>query len=770
MQQGGLNSATASLLRQRRWLLAAILLLLGHGSLAGAGELALSGDDRWALIASRQDLVEAIAIASDFAEQHSRVVKSQNGWYAAIVGPYPASDMANLRTRYSGPDLPDDTILTRGKSFLETAWTPDYRWVLIASRQDLSEAVGIAKTYVGQNSRIVKSQNGWYAVVLGPVEARDIDSFRVNYNGPDLPPDSLLTRGTNFVSTAWTPDVGKAVADEPKAAGEGDPSASADNAAVTGEASALTDDAVDTNAVPRTLHFEWLGKREYAVAFPASFEFSRRNDDHILFRSGDISLLFFEEDLGDSKDVEAVDKDISDIDFIDDDFLDADAAYGFEQTSGSISGTQIRRQLVNDGAGKEKIAIAQISCCGKILIGILEFPSARKAAASAVADALGQSMLDVQIAGYEKHVVGSYESEAAEIQTEIDVNQPSLLPTANAKPETDDEKLYDACAYTWNKNEYAGRKDFRAMAGFFRDSEAWCRWRADAVSLDGAWEQIEKSCADEGIECRQFALQDKLSDWALEQALAVKERNRERFEQIQSQLNEKGAARGLHWTNEPSYNESELVYDVCSKLWNENNWPNLNNPKVMVAGSTRRSDGGYTGGCRSRYHTDPVFEQSDWDSMRAEVLADCRKDFASCYIFAVGNTLADWARQQETALADGSRFSSHASGFSGGNNGGSGVGGFLDFANGLLGAFNQGMATANAIRGAGGGGSGGYDSGNGAACAQFQALADECRRRQARMTCIAGTSCPAGSGNGGGQAGSFGECADLYSKVQSYCR
>lgn len=79
------------------------------------------------------------------------------------------------------------------------------RWVAIASRQNLDEAIGIAKTYSAQQSRVVKSQNGWFAILLGPYATDDIASFRQSYSGPLLPPDAALTRGVGYLQTVWPP-------------------------------------------------------------------------------------------------------------------------------------------------------------------------------------------------------------------------------------------------------------------------------------------------------------------------------------------------------------------------------------------------------------------------------------------------------------------------------------------------------------------------------------------------------------------------------------
>ena len=46
----------------------------------------------------------------------------------------------------------------------------DQRWVVLASRRDVDEAIGIARDYSGDFSsvRVVKANNGIYAVIIGP--------------------------------------------------------------------------------------------------------------------------------------------------------------------------------------------------------------------------------------------------------------------------------------------------------------------------------------------------------------------------------------------------------------------------------------------------------------------------------------------------------------------------------------------------------------------------------------------------------------------------
>ena len=88
-----------------------------------AGQYSLSGDDKWVVIASREYLSEAVSLAGNY--EKSKVFKSGNGWYAVVIGPYTARTMDAFLGSYSGPSLPDDTYLARGKDFVSQEWSSE---------------------------------------------------------------------------------------------------------------------------------------------------------------------------------------------------------------------------------------------------------------------------------------------------------------------------------------------------------------------------------------------------------------------------------------------------------------------------------------------------------------------------------------------------------------------------------------------------------------------------------------------------------------------
>jgi hypothetical protein len=77
------------------------------------------------------------------------------------------------------------------------------RWIVIAARGSLDEAVTLAQYYANVLPvRVVRSQNGWFAVVAGPERAPDLDAMKARYG---LPSDALLSQGERYVETVWAP-------------------------------------------------------------------------------------------------------------------------------------------------------------------------------------------------------------------------------------------------------------------------------------------------------------------------------------------------------------------------------------------------------------------------------------------------------------------------------------------------------------------------------------------------------------------------------------
>ena len=72
------------------WLVAPIGMLLALASpSSSAGPLETSGDARWIVFASRQDVDEAIGLARRFGSEFGEpaVLSITNGWYTVAAGP-----------------------------------------------------------------------------------------------------------------------------------------------------------------------------------------------------------------------------------------------------------------------------------------------------------------------------------------------------------------------------------------------------------------------------------------------------------------------------------------------------------------------------------------------------------------------------------------------------------------------------------------------------------------------------------------------------------
>ena len=84
---------------------------------------------------------------------------------------------------------------------------PGERWLVIASRQDLDDASNLARTYgrTLTGVHVVKTRNGWHAVVAGPFTARTKADVEVRLPAAtNLPSDAYLASGEGFQDLAFT--------------------------------------------------------------------------------------------------------------------------------------------------------------------------------------------------------------------------------------------------------------------------------------------------------------------------------------------------------------------------------------------------------------------------------------------------------------------------------------------------------------------------------------------------------------------------------------
>jgi S1-C subfamily serine protease len=92
---------------------------------SSAGPLETSGDFRWIVFASRQDVDEAIGLARSFGSEFGRpaVLSTTNGWYAVAAGPVAVPDATALKKRLSDAWWPPkDTFLAKGQTLIQKVW------------------------------------------------------------------------------------------------------------------------------------------------------------------------------------------------------------------------------------------------------------------------------------------------------------------------------------------------------------------------------------------------------------------------------------------------------------------------------------------------------------------------------------------------------------------------------------------------------------------------------------------------------------------------
>jgi hypothetical protein len=83
-------------------------------------------------------------------------------------------------------------------------------WLVIASRQSLNEAIGVARNYMYSDKavKVIRSENGWYAIVAGPEKTGDPQQYIQKLKSapyPQYPKDIRLSRGEKFAEQVWAP-------------------------------------------------------------------------------------------------------------------------------------------------------------------------------------------------------------------------------------------------------------------------------------------------------------------------------------------------------------------------------------------------------------------------------------------------------------------------------------------------------------------------------------------------------------------------------------
>jgi len=93
--------------------------------------------------------------------------------------------------------------------------TGDARWVALASRQSLDEAIGVARAYRWRfpTVRVMQATNGWYAIVAGPERIPNPRAYKeALVRAGEIPNDTIITKGQGYVAEVWRPSTFKPLA------------------------------------------------------------------------------------------------------------------------------------------------------------------------------------------------------------------------------------------------------------------------------------------------------------------------------------------------------------------------------------------------------------------------------------------------------------------------------------------------------------------------------------------------------------------------------
>jgi len=72
------------------------------------------------------------------------------------------------------------------------------RWIALASRQSLDEAIGVAHAYRWRfpTARVMQATNGWCAIVAGPERISNPRAYKeALVRTGEIPEDTIITRG-----------------------------------------------------------------------------------------------------------------------------------------------------------------------------------------------------------------------------------------------------------------------------------------------------------------------------------------------------------------------------------------------------------------------------------------------------------------------------------------------------------------------------------------------------------------------------------------------
>jgi S1-C subfamily serine protease len=146
-----------------------------------AGPLETTGDVRWIVFASRQNVDEAIGLARRFGSDFGApvVISTTNGWYAVAAGPVSVPDPVAMKKRLSESWPPADTFFTKGATFVQKVWVRPKSPVLASASSSVAAPHGAAAA--GLEVRIETSRNR--RVVLVRSGGQNVTSVVFNDDG-----------------------------------------------------------------------------------------------------------------------------------------------------------------------------------------------------------------------------------------------------------------------------------------------------------------------------------------------------------------------------------------------------------------------------------------------------------------------------------------------------------------------------------------------------------------------------------------------------------
>jgi hypothetical protein len=152
------------------------------------GAFETSGNVRWLVFASRQNVDEAIGLARRFGSDFGppAVMSSNNGWYAVVAGPISVPDVEALKKRLA--DLwwpPKDSFLSKGERLQERVWEAPKSPALASASSDKSPH---ATSAFGVEVRI--NAHGIVTVRSG----QDVATVRFDDQGPNTSTAAQLAR------------------------------------------------------------------------------------------------------------------------------------------------------------------------------------------------------------------------------------------------------------------------------------------------------------------------------------------------------------------------------------------------------------------------------------------------------------------------------------------------------------------------------------------------------------------------------------------------